>query len=130
MMKPGEHWQRGDLPLCGALCMHRRPLPDPLVQSSVVVVADVLGHDAAEVPVVEHQDVVEALATERAEKALADRIHVRCTNRRTEDPDARGTGKRISAFLQVGVTAASTTKAIRSNRVTRGLPTERCSTVS
>src|ERR1019366_4094709 len=35
-----------------------------------------------------------------------------------------------STFRQVGVTAASATKAIRSNRVTRGLPTERRSTVS
>jgi hypothetical protein len=35
-----------------------------------------------------------------------------------------------STFLQVGVTAASATKAIRSSRVTRGLATERCSTAS
>jgi hypothetical protein len=33
------------------------------------VVADVLGIDAVEVPVVEHEDVVDALATERAEAA-------------------------------------------------------------
>src|ERR1019366_5781543 len=53
------------------------------------VVADVFGHDAVEVPVIEHQDVVEALATERAEETLADRVHVRRTNARKL---ARGLG--------------------------------------
>jgi hypothetical protein len=58
MMKPGEYRQRGDLALDGAFCVDRRALPDALVRPGLVVVADVLGHDAVEVPVVEHQDVV------------------------------------------------------------------------
>jgi hypothetical protein len=99
VMKPSEHRHRGDLALCGALSVDRRALPDPLVRPSVVVVPDVLGHDAVEMAVVEHKDVVEALATERAEKTLADRIHVRRTNRRTEDPGAGGAGKRFEGSV-------------------------------
>jgi hypothetical protein len=37
---------------------------------SLVVVADVLGDDAVEVSVVEHKDVVEALAAQRSKEAL------------------------------------------------------------
>jgi hypothetical protein len=63
-MKPAEHWQGDDLPLNGALCGHRGLLAEPLVRACAVVVANVLGDDALKVPVVEHQDVVEALATQ------------------------------------------------------------------
>ena len=47
---------------------------DPLVRARGVVVADVLGDDALEVAAVEHENVVEALATQRTEEALADGV--------------------------------------------------------
>jgi hypothetical protein len=62
-MKPAEHWQGDDLPLNGALCGHGGLLAEPLVRACAVVVANVLGDDALEVTVVEHEDVVEALPT-------------------------------------------------------------------
>jgi hypothetical protein len=34
MMMPGEHRQRVDVALCGALCVDRRALPDALVRPS------------------------------------------------------------------------------------------------
>src|ERR1019366_168964 len=56
VMDAAEHWEGDDVSLGRALCMDRRSLPEPLVRPSVVVVADVLGNDAVEVPVVEHED--------------------------------------------------------------------------
>jgi hypothetical protein len=50
---------------------------DPLVRARGVVVANVLGDDALEMVAVKHKNVVEALAAQRAEKALAHGVHVR-----------------------------------------------------
>jgi hypothetical protein len=52
-----ENWEGDDVPLGRVLRVDRRPLLDPLVRPTVVVVADVLGNDAVEVPVVEREDV-------------------------------------------------------------------------
>jgi hypothetical protein len=164
-MQAAEHWERDDVPLGKELRGHRGLLAAPLVRACAVVVADVLGDDALEVPVIEDQDVVEALSTQRTEKAFANGVHVRRAHCRAEHPDAGGAGERIEGGPEPvvaianqeprrstergrvakllrhprlrwdtcrrgEVTAARATKAIRSNRVTRGLATERCSTVS
>jgi hypothetical protein len=59
-------------------------MTDPLVRARGVVVADVLGDDALEVPGVEHKNVVEAFAAQRTEEALADGVHVRRAHRRAD----------------------------------------------
>jgi hypothetical protein len=61
---------------------------DRLVRARGVVVAAVLGDDALEVPAVKHENVVEALATQRAQKALADGVQVRRSHRRADRTDA------------------------------------------
>ena len=94
-MEATEHWEGHDVPLGRALCGDRGLLMDPLVRARGVVVADVLGDDALEVPAVEHENVVEAFATKRAQKALADGVHVRRAHRRADDPDAGGACERI-----------------------------------
>jgi hypothetical protein len=53
-MQAAEHWERDDVPLGRELRGHRGPLAKALVRACAVVVADVLGDDALEVPVVEH----------------------------------------------------------------------------
>jgi hypothetical protein len=206
VMQAAEHWEGDDVPLGRALRGDLGLLMDPLVRADSVVVADVLGDDALEVPGVEYENVVEAFATQRAEEALAHGVHVRRAHRRSDHTDAGGARERIEGgpelvvaianqepwrrtrgasrapqslfaeamdrisagvsgarrdvgrarlrhrqralkparcqrrsvsgwtmrrtFVQVGVTMASATKAIRSNLVRRGLATERCRTVS
>ena len=93
-MEATEHWEGDDVPLGRALCGDGGQLVDPLVRARGVVVADVLGDDALEVPAVEHENVVEAFATKRAQKALADGVHVRRAHRRADDPDAGGACER------------------------------------
>jgi hypothetical protein len=141
MMQATQDWQRDDLPLDGALHWHRGLLAEPLVRACAVVVADVLGDDALEVPVIEHDDVVEAFAAPRAEKPCTDRVHVRRAHRRADHPDAGGACERIEGDPELIVAIANqepwrrtqggrVAQAIRSNRVTRGLATERCSMAS
>jgi hypothetical protein len=72
MMETAEDRERDDVALVGALRGDRGLLAESLVRARGVVVADILADDALEVAVIEHQDVVEAFATQRAEKALAD----------------------------------------------------------
>jgi hypothetical protein len=67
MMKAAEYRECDDIALGRRVGRHRGPLADPLVRPSFVVVADILRHDAFEVPVVEDEHVVEALAPQRAE---------------------------------------------------------------
>jgi hypothetical protein len=74
VMEATEHWEGHDVPLGRALRGDRGQLVDPLVRARGVVVADVLGDDALEVPAGEHEKVVEAFATKRAQKALADGV--------------------------------------------------------
>jgi len=94
-MGPAEDRQRDDLPVDGALRRHQCLLADPLVRACAIVVTDVLGDDPLEVPVVEHEDVIEAFATQRTEKPFTDRVHVRRAHRRADHPDAGGQGERI-----------------------------------
>ena len=61
----------------GPLGRHGRFLAKPLMSPRGVVVADILEDDALKMPAVQHQDVVETLAPQRSEKALADGVHVR-----------------------------------------------------
>jgi LysR family hydrogen peroxide-inducible transcriptional activator len=51
-----------------------------LVRAGGVVVADVLGDDAREVPVVEHEQMIEAFAPQRAEEARAKESELRATS--------------------------------------------------
>ena len=44
---------------------------------AAVVVADVFAQDAFGVPLAEEQDVIEAVATERPNQALANRVRLR-----------------------------------------------------
>ena len=94
-------------PSVGRFRGQRGLLAEPLVRPGLIVVADVLGHDALEVPVVEHQDVVEALATQRTEKAFADGVHVRRAHRRADHPDAGGAGQRIEGGPELVVAVAN-----------------------
>ncbi len=94
-MEAPEHWEGDDVPLGRALRGDRGLLTDPLVRACGVVVADVFGDDALEVPAVEHENVVETLATQRAQKALADGVHVRRAHRCADHSDARGARERI-----------------------------------
>jgi hypothetical protein len=80
---------------------------DPLVRARGVVVADVLGDDALEVAAVEHENVVEALATQRTEEALADGIHVRRAHRGADHTDAGGARERIEGAPELVVAVAN-----------------------
>ena len=107
MMKPAEHWERDDVALWRAHGGNRRLLAEPLVRARGVEVADVLGDHAVQMPVVEHQDMVEALATQLAEKAFADGIHVGRAHRRADYPDAGGNGQRIEGGPKLAVSVAN-----------------------
>ena len=88
VMKPAEYRQRDDRPFDRTVSGHRGLLAKPLVWACGIVVVDVSGDDALKVPTIEHKDMVEALATERAEKALADGVHIWRAHGRADDPDA------------------------------------------
>src|SRR5258708_2966376 len=106
-MQPAEDWEGHDVPLGRALCGDRGLLVDPLVRSRCVVVADVFGDDALEVPAVEHENVVQALATQRTEKALTDGVHVWRAHRRADHPDAGAVRERIKGSPELVVAVAS-----------------------
>ena len=95
MMEPTEHRDGNDVPLGRALRSDGDQLVDPLVRARGVVVPDVFGDDAVEVPAVEHENVVEALATQRAQKAFADGVHVRRAHRGLDYPDPGGSRRRV-----------------------------------
>src|ERR1019366_5932322 len=107
MMETADDRERDDVALGGALRGDRGLLAESLVRARGVVVADVLTDDALEVPVIEHQDEVEAFATQRAEKALADGVHVGRVHRHADHPDARGAGERIEAGAELIVAIAN-----------------------
>jgi hypothetical protein len=77
------------------------------MRAGAVVVADVLSDDALEVPIVEHQDVVETFATQGTEEAFADSVHVRRAHRCADDPDAGGAGERIEGGPELVVAIAN-----------------------
>ena len=67
VMQPAEDREGDDVPLGGAVRCHWGLLAKPLMRAGAAVVADVLSDNALEVPIVEHQDVVEAFATQGTE---------------------------------------------------------------
>ena len=107
MMKAAEDRERDDAPLVGAIGGYRSLLAKSLVRARGVVVARVLGDDALEVPVIEHQQVVEALTAQRAEEALADGVHVRRAHGGADHSDARGPGERIEVGPELVVAIAN-----------------------
>src|SRR6478672_7617705 len=81
-------------------------LAEALVRSRGVEVGCVFVRDAIEVSLVEQQDVIEKLPAEAADEPLGDRVHVGCSHRGLNDPNARPSGGAIegSAVLVVAVT--------------------------
>ncbi len=106
-MEAAEHGEGDDVPLGRAVRRDRGLLTDPLVRARGVVVADVLGDDALEVPGVEHKNVVEAFAAQRTEEALADGVHVRRAHRRADHSDAGGARERIEGGPELVVAVAN-----------------------
>jgi hypothetical protein len=97
VMQATEQGEGDDVPLSGALRGDGRLLVDPLVRAGSVVVAEVLGDDALEVPGVEYENVVEAFATQRAEEALTHGVHFRRAHGRSDRPAAGGARERKDA---------------------------------
>jgi hypothetical protein len=75
VMQATERWEGKDVAVVGAHRADRGLLMEPLVRARAAAVANVLGDDALEVRCVEHENVVDALATQRAEEALRGRSH-------------------------------------------------------
>ena len=65
-------------------------LVDALVRSGGVVVRGVFGQRGAQVRLVSDRQVIEQLAAQRADHALADRVRARCLRRTSDDPQAAG----------------------------------------
>jgi hypothetical protein len=76
-METAEHWNRDDL--AGVVVVHgpiRDPLPNTLMRSGLVEIADILPGDVFEVLVVEEEHVIEGLATQAAKKSGSPNIRV------------------------------------------------------
>jgi hypothetical protein len=58
------------------------------MRSGLVVKADVLGDEATKVLLAEDRDVIEQLATEGADEALGERVHIGRARCRPHDADA------------------------------------------
>jgi hypothetical protein len=63
-------------------------LAQALVGPAPVEVGDVLGQDPLQVPLAEDQDMIDALAADAPEEALADGVRARRPNRRQDHVDA------------------------------------------
>ena len=70
-----------------------------------VVVSDVLSQDPAEVLFAEHDDVVGALASERADYPLDDGVRLRCAHGSLDglDPDLRRPRREVAAVAAVPI---------------------------
>ena len=88
-MEATEYGDCVDAPLCRERPWNRLLVPEGLVRTRFVVVADVLGDHAPEVILTEDEDVVEHLSPECADEALSKGIHVRRAYRRAHDAHAR-----------------------------------------
>src|SRR5258705_7303256 len=88
-MEATEYGDCVDAPLCRERSWNRLLVTERLVRTRFVVKADVLGDDAAEVILTEHEDVVEQLSPERTGEAFSEGIHVRRTYRRAHDAHPR-----------------------------------------
>ncbi len=76
MVEPTEHGDSVDAAAHLEWTWNRLLVPEGLVRTSFVVVADVLGDDASAMILTEDEDVVEHLSSERADEALSEGIHV------------------------------------------------------
>src|SRR6267378_3911582 len=88
-MEPTEHGDSMDAAVRLEWTWNRLLVPEGLLRTRFVVVADVLGDDAPEVILTEDEDVVEHLSPERSDEALSKGIHVRRAYRRAHDAHAR-----------------------------------------
>src|SRR5882672_1250205 len=105
VMEPTEHGDCVDAAIRLEWTWNRLLVPEGLVRTRFVVVADVLGDDAPEVILTEDEDVVEHLSPECADEALSKGIHVRRAYRRAHDAHARrleyGSGARAELRVVV-----------------------------
>src|SRR5258705_784373 len=88
-MEATEYGDCVDAPLCRERSWNRLLVTERLVRTRFVVKADVLGDDAAEVILTEHEDVVEQLSPERTGEAFSEGIHVRHAYGRAHDAHPR-----------------------------------------
>ena len=101
-MEPTEHGDSMDAAVRLEWTWNRLLVPEGLVRTRFVVVADVLGDDAPEVILIEDEDVVEHLSPERADEALSKGIMsgARMAVRTTRTPDDLSTAaKREPSFV-------------------------------
>ena len=104
VMKAAENGGCGQLTGCG--CSARSEparagggLRVQAAMGAAVVIADVLAKDALGVALAEEQDVIEAVATERPNQALANRVRLRRSWRRAEAPHPKTAEPRAKARI-------------------------------
>ena len=108
-MEPAKHRERHDLAarlsLISQPWLARDALADPLVRTAGVEVLHPFGQDPTKVILAEDQDVIEALASQGAEKSLTDGVQVGRLRRDRDDVDARavGSGGKVAPKLPVVV---------------------------
>src|SRR5262245_34718088 len=76
------------------------------MRTGVVVRADILRDEVAKMLIAEDQDIVEELATERADEALCERVHVWGAWRRPDHAGADGLEHQGEARAELGVAIA------------------------
>ena len=81
----------------------RRLLVQALVRARLVVVRDVVGQDAAQVRLVDDEEVVEALRAHRADPALGVGVRRRRAVGRAHDLDPLGREHRVEGRRELGV---------------------------
>ena len=81
----------------------RDALGDALVRPGGVVVRLVLGQDGAQVCLAEDQHVVQHLAAQGADEALADRVHPRRLDRAAQNPGPGGLEHGVEGASEVRV---------------------------
>ena len=86
MMEATEHGSRDDRALGQRRSRDRLLLCEGLMRTGLVVEADILGHESAELCFAEDEDMIEQLATEGAHEAL------RSLRRRRRTASMRGAG--------------------------------------
>jgi hypothetical protein len=119
-METAEHRNRDDL--ASVVVVHRAnrdPLPNTLMRSRGVEVADILPGDIFQVLVVEEEHVVKGLAPQATDKSFADGIHVRGPDRRLDYPrtGAFGDAVECGAELLVAVSNQKSRSQVLPGRV-------------
>lgn len=107
-MKPSEHWNRDDPSICAADAASvwpRNALAESLVRSGSVEVSGVLAEYATKMLFAQDDHLVEALAANAAEEALADGVHVRRAHCRRDDPDTRAGGYAVELRAEFAIVA-------------------------